>query len=305
MRTKEEIKQYFTPEVLNRYEKVISIFFEKNFSIKDLKLSNRVIAHWYKVGILGDGKEIREIRKFSILDYCWLQIIKEMREFNINLSVIKEMKDELFSIVDLNVLKSITPDSFEVAIEITDSEREFLEKLEDDSEEIQDILKDATYTYLSGLIISSIALRDSLSIMINSKGEYLPFIHKDMDENLKNPIFFEFFTSSHISISINSIIADLVVAVDNMNFKKQMDKKNMLKGALMSNEEIKVLELIKTKKISEVNIFGENDILIKKIKINEDNSENIIDFVKSIFCKMYKEIIVTTKNGKEVHLKKK
>jgi hypothetical protein len=306
MNTQDKISKHFPPEVIRRYEMAVELFMEKSFTKKDIEPSNRVISHWYKEGILGDGDVIREKRKFSMIEYCWIKIVMEMRSFNIPFEIIRNIKNVLMTVIDFQQIRQLDHEAFEIGIELANPNYNKLNDLGVKDEEIQDIFRDINYSYLYFFIIQAIASRDSWSLLINAKGEYFPFNHKMLDDLLEDPDLKKFYSESYISISINSIIKDLIKKIDKVDKIKNKNtaQQERLKGVLMTKNEMKVHELVSKNDFKEITVIYENESTVK-IKANKSKSTiNTELFINYIYDKAYTEIIVTTKTDKKIHIRK-
>ena len=71
-------------------------FFTKNFTLKDLDISSRVLQHWSVSGILQDNdRKVDENHKFSFVELIWLKIILELRLLGYSIPKIKTAKSYL------------------------------------------------------------------------------------------------------------------------------------------------------------------------------------------------------------------
>jgi len=69
---------------------------KKQFRLSDKNISSRVITHWHNMKILDDDREDRKgWRKYSLSEVLWIQIIKKLRSFGVDLDKIKKVKDYL------------------------------------------------------------------------------------------------------------------------------------------------------------------------------------------------------------------
>lgn len=78
---------------------LIDYWNEKRFTIKDFgDMRYRLITYWTEIGLIDDDRDKQQKwRRFSILDFIWLHIIKELREFGLSNEKIAKTKKHLFS----------------------------------------------------------------------------------------------------------------------------------------------------------------------------------------------------------------
>lgn len=70
--------------------------------VGDTGISSKNLLHWKTNGLLLDYKHnIGGWTRFNFLQYVWLQVIKELREFGLSLDIIKKVKDGLIFPEDL------------------------------------------------------------------------------------------------------------------------------------------------------------------------------------------------------------
>ena len=75
---------------------VIDILNEKKHTIKDEKISSRVLNHWYQAGIIVDDRPNgKGWKKFSLSEIVWITIVNKLRRFGLDLNKISKVKDDL------------------------------------------------------------------------------------------------------------------------------------------------------------------------------------------------------------------
>jgi len=66
------------------------------FTISDVGITHRWITNWDDQGLIDNRRDGTEWRRFSFVEYIWLRIIVRLREFNMSIPVIKQVKKYLF-----------------------------------------------------------------------------------------------------------------------------------------------------------------------------------------------------------------
>lgn len=87
------LEAYILDEDISNY---VEHFYVKKFSIKDTKLSYKIINDWSRYGLLLDiDREDNTWRKFSIIDLIWIYIVRELRSVGFSIRKILKIKDNL------------------------------------------------------------------------------------------------------------------------------------------------------------------------------------------------------------------
>ena len=68
------------------------------FTMKDINVPRRVISHWESFDLFDFPKDKgQKWRKFSFVEYVWIEIIRQLREFGFSLETTKAVKQELMT----------------------------------------------------------------------------------------------------------------------------------------------------------------------------------------------------------------
>jgi len=278
------------PQYLELAEKLL----EPLFTAKDLgnDISNRKLNTWYNEQLLMNQREKGEWRVFNFIEYCWVQMIEEMRKLEVKIEVIKRLKDSLLEPVDwltLIELPDVVDDMFKI---LPEEYRESAKALITNKEFLRKEGLELQVSIFFMVVIDCLVGRTYTSIMFNDKGEWCP-IKEDMIERLfEIEEFKKLFNGNHISISLTNIIS---------NYLKQYyieDKK--LKLALLSDQEEKVVKKIRQGGIKSLTIkFSDNKIdFLETTKIQKtDEASRLIDLM---MLNGYQTITIKTVEGKIV-----
>ena len=70
---------------------------EVRFTLKDVGVSHRWVAHWQENGLMINDFVEGKMKRLNLVEYVWLKLIIKLREFKIPLRVIKAVKESLFT----------------------------------------------------------------------------------------------------------------------------------------------------------------------------------------------------------------
>ena len=156
----------FLLDLLERTPGILPNLREKKYTVKDTDKSFRIINHWDSVGLLDDERQDKKEkwRKFSQMDIVYLHLLSKLREFDLSLAKLKNVKNgltrEMFpnaknyhshlSVLEYAYLRSIGLENHGNTYFIIDSEGHILCTTEKDvtTMRVMDELPDA-YIYLN------------------------------------------------------------------------------------------------------------------------------------------------------------
>jgi len=278
---------------------------EKYLKSSDLKVSSRILNYWKKQDILlekYDEKKHDHLR-FSFLDYVWFSIIREMRDYGLSLELIKNIKNELITSIPISYFLEIGLLEYLVQTLPENEKESFLEIIHDPKfqKEIKNELQnkldadEIKFNLLNIFVTSAIISRMHVAIIINKKGEVYSYSLDHFDEFMNDRDCKNSFLSSHISISISSIIKEYLI---DPKFDLSSDKL-----FLLSSREAQIIELLRKEKLSSLTVYLDDEKNIKLIettkKYNKIDAESrLLDF---IIKDGYQTIELKTQAGKIVY----
>lgn len=91
----EDFEEYFS----GKYQRIQDLMRKKKYSVKDTDIAYRVINHWDEEGLLPEQFRNSEEgwRKFSFIDIIWIHIVRELRNFGLPISSIKQIRERTLS----------------------------------------------------------------------------------------------------------------------------------------------------------------------------------------------------------------
>ncbi len=261
---------------------------------KDLGIEARNLVHWEKMGILLKKHEVGTWFKFSLAEAFWLKIVQELRSFNISLESIKSLKDYLNANMKIDTEAKMPEELYQAILtmdkNVTYSE---LEKIFS-PEFLNEIQNQMKPTLLENLIISLIAERIDIRILLNEKGDGL-IVRNEVSSNSENDEELkDFLSKSYLNLSMMNTLKRLVKTLGEVEFEQNL--------SILTSAEAKILNAIRQKGIKKIEIlFNTENSTPKMIKITEENRINEYQRLSEIILKKgYQDIVLTTQKGEIV-----
>lgn len=103
-------------EMINYFSDERKLTLRQRLNRREMKIKNdaftyRTLNHWERNGLLEFERGDRGTgwRRISIMDAVWLDLISELRNFGVSLEHIRQIKDQLVSMSDEDLVPSIYP----------------------------------------------------------------------------------------------------------------------------------------------------------------------------------------------------
>lgn len=292
----EDLKAYLADA-----EQIAELLFVEHFQLSDIGLTSKIAFDWSKAGIYLRERKSKYRRKYNGLEYVWLRLVKDLREFGLPIDAIINLRDYLLTELDFqDYFKSI----FEKDELEGESLKFFLSELKKAVETPQDFVAEVhesniklNNTLLSVLVFSTIFTKSNVHLAITKNGDCHVFEESPM---------LDLFTSSmilnqpYISVPLNHIIAEFMGRED-------LYELSMTDNLTQLNpQEKKVVDLIRKGGINALNVKfldGEVNLIETEETFNpKDVKGKIVDLIKR---GAYQEIVYKTEKGKVVSVKRK
>lgn len=269
----------FSMEHLQRMYEFCDRVLEKNFSVSDVGIPYQWVNNWDKENLLfetrrSDGKW----RKFSFIDYLWVRVIIELREFGVPYDTIRKVKQIVEQDIPLDpgFLRSDRAGNGIPGSSKTSS------------------LK--SLSLLTLLVIETIATKSLIQILIHNDGECLLLNHKHI--HLYGDELVQFRKESYLTISLNYLL---------VNFIGEHELDFLIPFVpLISSEEAEVLKYIREDSINTLTIKGVDD---EEIHLTDTSDGSLADlelkFIQYVMYYKYQFIEFETKDEKIVKFKYK
>lgn len=292
---------------------------EKKIPLSLLDISSRVYINWKKEKLLynniieiDNSKSPRKWVYLNVFDALWLSIIKELRNLNLDLQTIRELKNFLFANVqfDNKKIDSLSKEDFVDSIinhfpnEQKENAKQLLMGI-DILNHLDKIINNETIYFfktIGSLIFSALVKGIPVSIIIKKSSEYIEFIivnqekTRSLEEKEKDYNFYseQFANSTFINIPITPLLLNL--------FENENLDTYCYDFGLYSKAEKSILTALNDDDVKEIKISkhlgGTMTLNISSQKEYKDNSAKEIR--KIIGLKQYEKIEVTYRNDKHV-----
>lgn len=304
--------------ILNYYP----LLTEKKIPLTLLNVHSRVYFNWKKEGLLNeteneDGIDPKRRKVFlNVFDALWILIIKELRNLNIDLKTILELKKFLFSVVQLDneKLAQLSKEEFmDSILENIPFEYQEAVRQELDGKSIEaliDMIDEEmiiAFKYIGSLLTNVLLLHKAVSLVIIKEkvSSELDFVIVKNNSNATVEEMNELYKiySTHLSndILINIPILPLV----NKLFEDENLEKYCVGFGLFNSNEKKLLKALRDDRCKKISIIKYNSEritfdLTKEIDVKGDHAKEIR---KILGLKQYEKVELTYRNDKHLVIK--
>jgi DNA-binding transcriptional MerR regulator len=270
----------------------LMFFGVRKYKPSELGISARNINNWSDNGLLPSNKK-KGWHRFSLTECIWLKIIQNLRELNLPLDTIKNIKDVLFHKIDFENIfedKEILA-QLKNALQEKESET-FIDII--NSKELKELINAEQLTFLDNIVLDLIFTRSNFRLLFTKDGQVM--LHKDNYEDYLYtiPEYRELLKSTHISISLNRVLADIT--------KELIEDEGLKTLQILTDQELEIIDIIREKGIKKIEIYFGKDEKPELLKITKQNilvSETRLK--ELILVGGYQDIKITTEKGKIVN----
>jgi hypothetical protein len=262
---------------------------KKRFRLSDLSINPRNAVHWESKGLFLNKKPEGTWQLLDLTESTWILIVQKLRDFNFKLELISDLKDNFLN-ARIEPSDKSSKDKIKEVIKLLNQENvESVEKIIQ-SKAFDEFIQSIEMSILETILMDIILLRNHYRILFNLDGGYVLVKDDFLDHPLQDQIN-EYMTKSHFSLSLNEIVAELLMKID-LNLAIHSFK-------MISKEEMQVLSILRTENIESVEI--RLDPKSKNIEYINYTETIKIDAYKRlnelIMRNGYQELTITTQNG--------
>lgn len=259
---------------------------EKHFSLKDTGLTQIVIHNWDGHGLLLSDRENKEKwRKYDIVEFIWLKVLKELRDTGVSLPVLQKYREGLFSGPSLQWMGEYMEHNAEL-LEITpikDHRDEVLKILKEKRHD--EFSKEAGITWFHLLLMETIVNKIPLGIAFFNDGYWLPRNpagHEDYSPDQTERLAF----NTYVYVSLAGIVRE---------FLYDASFEVLPKLNLLEKNELKLLEIIHSGDYESVIINFKNRKMKSLLLVkNQDVRRKVVDVLRD---NAYQDIVIKTHEG--------
>ncbi len=258
-----------TPET--PYTDAITFLKDKQFELANMGVSYKNAYDWRTAGLYLQDKQRKYRMKYSPIEYVWLLLVKEIREFGLPFDAIKKVKDLLMMPVDVSKLLS-TMQQKDSHPEIIDAKPEDLgvingskEAIEDAVEKLGEHIVDSIFT---SMLVATLMKENTYYLKITKDGNCT----FESDDDFILPVM----QHSHLTIPLTSLV------------KGFLEKESIEEYNLSADDETEE-ETTETFEVGDLLIKDFSPRLRKKI-------ERLLEHVQA------GQIQYTSKDGKKIYI---
>jgi DNA-binding transcriptional MerR regulator len=263
---------------------------EKRFTLRQLEITHRALIIWDKEGLLYSSTEKGRWRKFSFFELVWIRLISKLREFNVPLKTILELKERLLSPLPLIDLVN-EPKVIDTILQLAPAKhRAQAIEILSDKELIIKELSSLLLPVLFFLILDVILLKSHIAILVNLEGDFIPFKEFYIEEYQELDGFQEFIHKSHVSVSLSDIVVNFLIGQDLELTQNKL--------SILSKEEARIISTIREEKLSYLKIRFNKDHQIDLIESTRDQHiDKEARLIDLIMKNGYQDIEIKTEKG--------
>ncbi len=299
---------------------------EKKIPLKPLDVHPRVYFNWKQEGLLNEkildtNEEKIDVQRrkvfLNVYDSLWVLIIKELRNLNIDLKTILELKKFLFSVVklDQDKLALVSQDEIfnsilnSVPVEFHEAVKQQLSEncLEDLLEKIIDEESIIAFKYIGSLLSSVLLLQRAVSIVIIKETEtsQLDFVIAQNNSKASIEEKEELYELYATNFSNHTLINIPILPLVSKLFEDENFEKYCISFGLFNSNEKKLLKAMQDASCKKITIikYDSDRItfdLTKEIDVKGDHAKEIR---KILGLKQYEKVELTYRNDKHLVIK--
>ena len=272
---------------------------QRRFTIKDVGVTHRWITNWDKKGLLFYEYEPEKWRKFDLIEYIWLKMVVQMRQFRVPLDTIKNLRDFLKTNAmntDDEAVQHAMQRVAEAGVNDDNPDKDAKSAVDETlaSDEFKAVQGAIHISFLEAWTLDAIVFKNHSAILVNPEGNWMHFKEAYIDYYKTLEDFNEFYRRSHISISLSQILAEFISTKD----------LNLVHGELgmIREAEMQVLQALRSEDIKSVKINLDSSNKINLIEISEDKKVDKSTTVGELIMNGgYQDITIKIQNGRTVY----
>lgn len=268
------------------------------FTLKDFskEITQRKLNAWHNEDLLLEKSDSGKWRKFNFVEYSWIQVVNELRKFEIGYTIIRKLKDNLM--MPINMDHIFEEEGIKGLLELIPEEnREAARKLlleKRNNEYVKEKLKWRTNSSIFFMLVfNTIAKKRQTSVCFNIEGFFMPITEEGLANASHLEGYGEFFNYHYFSFSVTSIISKFL--------KENYFEGSQSKVKLLTSEEEEILKVVRSGNCKSISISFRND-KIQRIDVTTtgkvDSAKRLVDL---IMTDGYQDINLTVEKGKIVH----
>lgn len=215
---------------------------EGRFSLKHFGIVIQNVNNWRREDLLFINKPSKGFTPYSFIDYVWVQMIYQFKEFGLHFDVIRDIKKDMM--LYTNWANTVV-------------------ETKEDKQDLKEIKNNPDlFRYFNNAIALSIHSRQQLVFWVNVEGKVIELLGEQEGNWSMNQEMQSFLSTPFISINATTIIQNFILNNELKLVSEELD--------LLSWEEAQVIELMEEGLLKELKVHVNHkqtvDLLTKKPK---------------------------------------
>jgi DNA-binding transcriptional MerR regulator len=282
-------EEFLDSTSLDKLVKLYETITAERLSVRDTGINYRVINHWDEKGLIRFARNSKEgNRRFSFVDFIWIKVVNELREFGVGLPDIQKITADVYE-----------PLPIEAFFENIEKNLNILDGYEGNEELIQFIKSGAykeaklpfEFNFLQLLIAEAIATRKPISILLFKNCEWFAFF-KERAHLYPEELIYKMEFASHLTVSITDIVFRFITEDELEPYFNEIhiftSGERQLLGYIKDGHYKKVIVNLKAK-----------DAELLEIKKGDSTKEQLLKIIR---LQHYKEFIVIDNKNNEIRI---
>lgn len=203
---------------------LVAYLSDKKFTLANIGLSDKISFDWTKSGLYLEEKNVRGRRKYNAIEYVWLRLVKELREFGLSYDAIRNVKKVVLKKVRVqDYLLQLLKEDLKKTEDLKSIQLQINLALKSNSE-FQKVIKEASTDLMNStfciLIHMSLVNKSNSTLLIKKDGTTIVRNGKDVPENKGSS---EALNEPFISYPLRHVIIEF------------MQRENLMKSEMSKN----------------------------------------------------------------------
>lgn len=275
---------------------------EKHFTKKDFPVTYKTMHVWAREGLFPEEKaEERDWRRFSFIEYVWMNLIIRLKSFGMSTESILMAKKFLLEPLRVSQMVELAEyllgDESQKQMSAQEKKsfqalpKDFMDELKAYNKEHKDE-KLPDLTILTMIVSHYVTTRRNVCFLVTHEGKVFPWVEEKKDYYEKAGVS-SLKENDHISISLANLVKEYIM-VEKTEPEPRVQ--------LLTEEEQEVIRYIREKKLTELTIRFDDKHRISLLEAKE--KLNAVDvearYIDHLLKSGYQDVSYTTQGGKIV-----
>lgn len=273
----------------NSFIKVVELqekLAEKHFLLKDTGLTQIILHNWDNHGLLLSDRESKvKWRRYDVVEFFWIMILKELRETGVPLAVLQKYREGLFSGPSIQWLDEYLKKNKDLLdkASIKDHKEEVIQAVREIRN--NESSKDGAFHWFLLLLMETIVNRTPMGIAFFGDGYWIPYYPHTKDKyspDQTERLAFD----TYVFVSLAKIVREFL---NEASFE-------VISGLdILNKNELKLLEIVQSGEYESVTVnFKQRKMKSLFLVKNQDTKRKVVDVLHD---SAYQDIVIKTHEG--------